>query len=56
VKQALIRAARRLAWAGFVVLVVTTLSFFVIEVLPGDPARMLVGPHASAKDVERARR
>lgn len=55
-KAALSRAARRLAWAAFVVLVVTTLSFFVLEVLPGDPARMLVGPQASAQDVERARR
>lgn len=54
--QSLTRVARRLAWAAFVVVVVTTLSFFVIEVLPGDPARLLVGPQASAQDVARARR
>lgn len=55
-KEALGRAARRLAWAAFVVALVTTLSFIVIEVLPGDPARLLVGPQASAEDVARARR
>ena len=54
-RTAVLRAARRLVWAAFVVVVVTTLSFFVIEVLPGDPARLLVGPQASAQDVARAR-
>jgi peptide/nickel transport system permease protein len=54
-KQTLLRAARRLAWAAFVVLAVTTLAFFVIEVLPGDPARLLLGPQASSQDVARAR-
>jgi peptide/nickel transport system permease protein len=43
--------ARRVAWAFVVVLGVTSLSFFIALVLPGDPARMLVGPQASAKDV-----
>ncbi len=55
-KAGLVRAAGRLGWAAFVVVVVTTLSFFVLEVLPGDPARMLVGPQASAADVASARR
>ncbi|MBK8256884.1 MAG: ABC transporter permease [Polyangiaceae bacterium] len=49
------RITRRIAWAAFVVVVVTTLSFFVIEVLPGDPARLLLGPQASAQDVASAR-
>ncbi len=49
------RAGRRLLWAALVVCIVTTLSFFVIEVLPGDPARLLVGPQASTEDVARAR-
>ncbi|MEZ4302685.1 MAG: ABC transporter permease [Polyangiaceae bacterium] len=53
--RGLARAGRRLAWAALVVVVVTTLSFFVIEVVPGDPARMLLGPQASAEDVARAR-
>lgn len=48
--------ARRLAWALFVVVGVGTVSFFMARKLPGDPARMLVGPQASAQDVERARR
>lgn len=47
---------RRLGWAAIVVLGVTTLSFFIALVLPGDPARMLVGPQASAKEVESARK
>lgn len=49
------RVFRRLAWAFVVVFGVTTLSFFLVHVLPGDPARMLLGPQASAKDVARAR-
>lgn len=55
-KAGLVRAASRLAWAALVVIVVTTLSFFVIEVLPGDAARMLVGPQASEQDAAQARR
>jgi peptide/nickel transport system permease protein len=55
VSAGLRRAGGRLLWAALVVVVVTTLSFLVIEVLPGDPARMLVGPQASAQDVARAR-
>jgi peptide/nickel transport system permease protein len=47
--------ARRFAWALVLVLGVTSLSFLVVEVLPGDPARMLLGPQASAADVTRAR-
>lgn len=49
------RALRRLIWALVVVFGVTTLSFFMVHVLPGDPARMIVGPQASAQDVARAR-
>ena len=47
---------RRLGWAALVVAGVTALSFVIAAVLPGDPARMLVGPQASAADVEHARR
>lgn len=54
-KPALRFLARRFAWAVALVLGVTSLSFVVIEVLPGDPARMLLGPQASAADVSRAR-
>lgn len=49
------RVFRRLAWVFVVVFGVTTLSFFLVHILPGDPARMLLGPQASAKDVARAR-
>lgn len=49
------RALRRIGWALVVVFGVTTLSFFLIHILPGDPARMILGPQASAQDVSRAR-
>lgn len=55
-RAGLARAASRLGWAALVVVVVTTLSFLVLEVLPGDPARMLVGPQASEQDAAQARR
>lgn len=47
---------KRLFWALFVVVGVTSISFVVAYMLPGDPARMLVGPHASAADLEQARK
>jgi peptide/nickel transport system permease protein len=49
------RALRRIGWALIVVFGVTTLSFFLVHILPGDPARMIVGPQASAQDIARAR-
>ena len=48
--------ARRFAWALVVVVGVGTLSFFLERGLPGDPARLWLGPQASAADVERASR
>lgn len=54
-RRALRFLARRFAWALVLVLGVTSLSFVVVQVLPGDPARMLLGPQASAADVTRAR-
>ncbi len=49
------RALRRIAWALFVVWATTTVTFFINNVLPSDPARMVAGPQARPKDVERAR-
>ncbi|MSP25468.1 MAG: ABC transporter permease [Myxococcales bacterium] len=49
------RLARRLAWAVLVVFGVASVSFAVTRSLPGDPARLLLGPQASHADVERAR-
>ena len=48
-------AAPRLAWALVVVLGLTTASFVVAQRFPGDPARMLVGPQASPKELDRVR-
>jgi peptide/nickel transport system permease protein len=47
--------ARRLAWAVFTVWAVVTASFFVNNVLPSDPARMVAGPQARPADVARIR-
>jgi peptide/nickel transport system permease protein len=49
------RALRRLAWAILVVWATTTVTFFINNVLPSDPARMVAGPQARPKDVERVR-
>lgn len=49
------RAFRRIAWALFVVWATTTVTFFINNVLPSDPARMVAGPQARPKDVERIR-
>lgn len=49
------RALRRLAWALLVVWATTTVTFFINNVLPSDPARMVAGPQARPKDVERVR-
>lgn len=54
-RQPLGYVARRLGWAVVVVIGVTSLSFVVTQLLPGDPARMLLGPQASAEDIRRAR-
>jgi peptide/nickel transport system permease protein len=46
---------KRLVWAVFIVWAVTTLAFFINNVLPGDPARMIAGPQARPADVARVR-
>jgi peptide/nickel transport system permease protein len=46
---------RRLCWALAIIVAITTLSFVVSQLLPGDPARMMLGPQAAAADVARAR-
>jgi peptide/nickel transport system permease protein len=55
VRAALRYLGGRLAWAIVVIVGVATLAFVVSELLPGDPARMLLGPQASPADVARAR-
>jgi peptide/nickel transport system permease protein len=55
VRRALARALRRLAWGLLVIVGVATLSFVMAQLLPGDPARMMLGPQASPADVSRAR-
>lgn len=53
--DAILYLLRRLGWAAILIAGVTALSFVIAYLLPGDPARMLVGPQASAADVEHVR-
>jgi peptide/nickel transport system permease protein len=53
--RTLVRALRRLGAALVILVGVATLSFVVAQLLPGDPARMMVGPQASADDVAHVR-
>ncbi|MEZ4374622.1 MAG: ABC transporter permease [Polyangiaceae bacterium] len=46
------RLATRLAWSVFTVWAVLTLTFFIFNWLPGDPARVMAGPQARPADVE----
>lgn len=55
VKRALAFLARRLVWAVLMVALVSSLSFALSQLLPGDPGRIILGPQASAADVQRAR-
>jgi peptide/nickel transport system permease protein len=55
VNKTLARLMRRLGFGVVVIVGVATLSFVASELLPGDPARMMLGPHASAADVAHAR-
>ncbi len=48
-------ALRRLAWACVIVFGVTTLSWMMTALLPGDPVQAALGPQASPADVQRAR-
>lgn len=50
------RLAARLVWAMAVVWAVTTLAFFINNVLPSDAARMVAGPTARPADVDRLRK
>lgn len=49
------QVGRRLLWAVFVIWATVTLAFVVNNVLPSDPARMVAGPQARPKEVEKVR-
>jgi peptide/nickel transport system permease protein len=51
----LVFVARRIALAIIVVVGVIVVTFAVAHVIPGDPAATWAGPHASAKQIARAR-
>jgi peptide/nickel transport system permease protein len=46
---------RRLAWCAAMVLFVVTVTFAILHVAPGDPARALMGPHATEEAMAHAR-
>lgn len=46
---------RRSVLAGIVLLGVTFLTFAIAQMIPGDPARLAAGPHASEESVARLR-
>ena len=48
--------ARRVLASIPILLLVVTAVFFAFQIIPGDPARLLVGTDASLESVERARR
>jgi peptide/nickel transport system permease protein len=47
--------ARRVAWAVLVVWFVVTATFLVTAAIPADPARALLGPHATTETIARVR-
>jgi peptide/nickel transport system permease protein len=49
------RATSRIAWAVAVLWAVVTITFFINEVIPSDPARMVAGPQARPAEVARIR-
>ncbi|HEU4734882.1 MAG TPA: ABC transporter permease [Kofleriaceae bacterium] len=48
-------AVRRLGWTILVVWFVVTLTFVITAAIPADPARALLGPHATPEAIERVR-
>jgi peptide/nickel transport system permease protein len=48
--------ARRLTWTGVVVLFAVSITFAILHAVPGDPARTLVGPHATEETLAHARK
>ena len=49
------RLAARIVQSAPVILIVAVLTFFLMHLLPGDPAAVIAGPEASAEAVERIR-
>lgn len=54
--KTLLVALRRMLWGVMLVLGVTTLTWALTALLPGDPIQAVMGPQASVADVERARK
>lgn len=47
--------ARRVVFGAFVLLGITLITFVLSHVVPGDPARLVAGPHATAEAIARIR-
>lgn len=48
-------ALRRLAGLAALAMVLVTATFLMVQLIPGDPARVLAGPDATGADIERLR-
>ncbi|MCE9577799.1 MAG: ABC transporter permease [Deltaproteobacteria bacterium] len=46
---------RRLVWSALVVWFVVSATFAMLTIIPADPVRALLGPHATPKTIERVR-
>jgi peptide/nickel transport system permease protein len=46
---------RRIGWSIVVVWFLVSATFAMVTAIPGDPARVMLGPHATAETLERAR-
>lgn len=53
--RSLLFLAKRATWSVALVFVVGSLTFVIARALPGDPARVMLGPQATAAAVKRAR-
>src|SRR5215471_13883109 len=51
----LARFLTRLVWSGLTLLGIVILTFLLINVVPGDPARVIAGPKASAAVLRQVR-
>ncbi|MFB4313889.1 hypothetical protein [Actinomadura sp. 21ATH] len=48
-------AMRRLAGLGAVLATLVTVTFLIVQLIPGDPARVLAGPDAGPEQIAEAR-
>ena len=45
----------RVLFMGLIMLFVTSITFFIVRLLPGDPVFLLVGDHPTEEQIEKAK-